>query len=194
MKNYVEKENTLEKIVYRLRYCKGERKMERRKHRIGLVNIILIGLYIAGVVLLFVYNKRDMDLYQAHEWVTVEAVYKRSNSYTVTTYDEDGDEDEEEIRYEWYYEYKINGKVYECRVKDNIEEEPYGGQDTRTIMAATDDNSVYLLYENEEELKNSHNYKKRLSMFIWGIVGLVLILYMFIIKKASKAMIRRRHR
>lgn len=151
---------------------------ERKNHRVMLLCIILCGMCIAGFVFMFLVNKGDMDLYQAHEWTNVEAVYKKSGSYTETHYyeNENGEtEEEERVRYKWYYEYEINGQVYDCVDKGKVSEEPFEREKIRTIMVAVDDNAVYLMYENEEAFKNAYHSRNKMLMFVWGMICLIVI-------------------
>ena len=138
---------------------------------IGSIVSVLFGIVcIVGLVLTFLFCKQEMDLYQAHEWTTVKAAYIQSNSYTETERDEDADGNVEEVErtyYNWLYEYEIDGKMYECVVTGKSGEKPYEGQNTRTIMVATDDYTVYMLYENEEDFKNSYKSGIKFVTLVW---------------------------
>lgn len=140
---------------------------------------------------MFLSNKQQMDFYKAHQWTTVEAAYIKSNSYTETDRYNDGDGNVEEVertRYEWHYEYEIDGQVYECISRGEVSEKPYyEEQNTRTIMVATDDYSVYMLYESEEDFKNSYNSGTKILMIVWGVIwGIIFLGRIFIMVLSKK--------
>lgn len=152
----------------------------KKKYGITFINVLFCIICIVGFAVMVLINKMEMDLYQKHEWTTVDAEYKKSISYTEEHSYEDADGEthtEERIRYKWYYEYEMDGQVYDCISSGEVNEEPSGGKDTRTIMVATDDNSVYMLYENEEDFKNSYNFRMKYMILVWGMICLVMICF-----------------
>ena len=154
-------------------------RREKKRGRVAL-NIMMCMVCVGGFLVLSFFSKMEMNLYQEHEWTTAEAVYQKSSSYIEKNTYEDADGgtiEEEETRYKWYYQYEINGKVYNCVVSDNISETPISGENTRTIMVATDNNAVYMLYENEEDFKNAYHSNRKSMLLIWGIVWFFMIFF-----------------
>lgn len=159
--------------------------MKRKKTRLGCVeNVLFVMLCIVGFSL-FIHTKKQMNLYQSHEWITVEAVYNSSDSYSVST------DDGVETRYRWNYIYEVDGQVYDC--VDDIEHTGPGSGGTIKIMVATDDNSIYMLYGSEEEFKASYKLLKRLNVYFWIILFLVGFGFKFVIEKIAQRKNREKH-
>lgn len=161
--------------------------MRRRNQGMKFAGIILCIMCVVGFLFLHMVNKLQMDLYNAHEWISVEAVYKNSSSYieTETISDDEGDSETiEYVRYKWYYDYEVNGKNYSCSESGKTYEEPTESERTRTIMVAEDDNSVYMLYESPQDFENSYQMKRKTWQHIWATVcvitfGFLLLKKMF---------------
>ena len=159
--------------------------MRRRNQGMKFLSLLCCIMCVAGFVCLHIMDKLQMDIYNAHEWIQVEATYKNSSSYIEkeTIEDDEGDtETIEYVRYRWYYDYEINGKSYSCNEGDQINEKPEEMEETRTILVAEDNNSIYMLYESKEAFEKSYHAKSKNRMWIWG-AACILIFIMLSAKK-----------
>lgn len=154
------------------------------------INILMLFICVAAFVIMYVQDKKEMDLFNAHEWMQVEAQWSSSTRYYKTEYETDENGDSYSVRetyYHWYYIYQVDGIEYKCVEDERSEEKPYYEDYSIDILAATDDPSIYMLYSSEEIFKESNSFSKKLSielpLFIWIVFILIptLILPMIVL-------------
>lgn len=146
--------------------------MKQKICKVIFSNAILLAACLISIFMMDTYNRRDLKLYEAHNWIAVEASYKDSKSYIYID-----DDYNEESCYKWYYEYEIDGQVYNYIVERQMNEKPQDVNETRTIMVAEDVNYLYIPYENEEDLKSTYQSKNKIMMLILCTIWSVIIFF-----------------
>ncbi|MDE6708998.1 MAG: hypothetical protein K2J76_00745 [Oscillospiraceae bacterium] len=111
----------------------------------------------------------DYNIYKSHSWIETEARFAGSEAYQTT----------EKIgprrhgrtrhsvivtRYKWEYRYEINGMEHSFTIEKKKESSPEN--QTKYIIVAEDDNSLYLSYKNGGALKA--------MLIIFPIIGIVM--------------------
>ena len=93
-----------------------------------------------------------LELYEKHEWIQAEATYSGSSSYIEERQDEEGAVTEV-VRDSWCYDYEVNGQVRSAFLSGRKKEIPDKKEQERMIMVAKDDNSIYMMYESDKQMK-----------------------------------------
>lgn len=140
---------------------------------------------IAGTFLIFVFvflskSLGDYAIYKSHSWIETEARFEYSEEYqqSVRRRKHTGVAKYRTVqvtRYRWQYSYEINGGQHYFTIDGKKESQPE--RQTRSIMVAADDPSIYLQYKNGGTLKAMLAFCVIIAVF-GGlvIVGLIIIL------------------
>jgi len=164
----------------------GGRMMRGKKSKKEIISTSILTFTICALITLVVCmeEKKEMDYFNAHDWVQVEAEWSSAWRYE----ERDSDDNMQEY-YRWYYTYEMDGKEYKCEESEHSDNEPPYEPYTKTILVASDDHSIYLLYENEEQFKESKAFQKKMTPVLLGIIWLVIfiipIIWYEIFKKSS---------
>lgn len=111
----------------------------------------------------------DYNTYKSHSWIETEARFVGSEEYQTT--EKIGPHHKGRTgssitvtRYKWEYQYEINGSSHSFIIDKRKESSP--DNPTKYIIAAEDDNSLYLSYKNGGVLKA--------MLVIFPLIGIVM--------------------
>lgn len=111
----------------------------------------------------------DYNIYKSHSWIETEARFAGSEKYQTTekigVHRRGGTRHSVIVtRYKWEYRYEIDGTEHSFIIDKRKESSPK--RTTKYIIAAEDDNSLYLTYKNGGVLKA--------MLIVFPLVGIVM--------------------
>ena len=145
------------------------------KNKRSLKILAFIPLYVLTVIFVcfiavFIFKGLgDYNIYKSHSWIETEAQFVGSEEYQTT--EKIGARHKGRARnsiivtrYRWVYQYEINGRPHSFIIDKRKESGPE--KPTKYIIAAEDDNSIYLSYKNGGALKA--------TLIFFSIAGILL--------------------
>lgn len=148
---------------------------------IEIILVAFIAVFISVVL-------RDYAIYKEHSWIETESQFVNAEEYQkmvrqrrytgVTEY-----RFVQQTRYRWQYCYEINGGQYYYVTDDHKENMPE--RQTKNIIVAEDDASLYLLYSSGENLKVSMILFGAIGVFAVAVIAVLIIVQRKLMRKGA---------
>lgn len=132
-------------------------KNKRAVRIIAFMPLYALAVIFLNFIAVFIFKGLgDYNTYKSHSWIETEAQFAGSEEYLTTEkigvrHHGGTRHSVTVIRYKWEYQYEINGTSHSFIIDKRKESSPENP--TKYIIAAEDDNSLYLTYKNGGTLK-----------------------------------------
>lgn len=132
-------------------------KNKRAVRIIAFMPLYALAVIFLNFIAVFIFKGLgDYNTYKSHSWIETEAQFAGSEEYLTTEkigvrHHGGTRHSVTVIRYKWEYQYEINGTSHSFIIDKRKASSPENP--TKYIIAAEDDNSLYLTYKNGGTLK-----------------------------------------
>lgn len=148
----------------------------------------VVGIFIAFIGVFISVGLKDYSIYNSHSWMETEAHFVNSEEYqkldrqrkhtgsnryhTVSV-----------TRYRWEYSYEINGRQYYFTIDNKKENEPE--RQTKDIIVAEDDYSLYLTYSSGENLKVMLIFFAVIGILAGSVIVVLIVIERKLLRKKT---------
>ena len=145
-------------------------KNKRPLKILAFMPLYALAVIFASYIAVFIFSGLgEYNTYKSHSWIETEARFVGSEAYQTT--ERIGSRHKGRTRssvivtrYKWEYQYEINGRSHSFIIDKRKESSPE--KQTKYIIVAEDDNSLYLSYKNGGVLKA--------MLVIFPLIGIVM--------------------